>query len=157
MKLFTRVLVSTLLALAIAPCAHAQEKPADSSATTAKLKEMEDAWEKALVNKDHAAVANMVADDFAGFDTKGKHRTKSRVIDQIKNETDTLSSSVNENMDVHIYAPNLATVCGTSTEKGKDKAGKEFSRKYVWVDTWMERDGKWECIAEGVMQFSEKK
>ena len=157
MKLFTPLLVSTLLAFAIAPCVHAQENAADSSAVQANLKQMEDAWEKALVNKDHAAVANMVADDFAGFDTKGKHRTKSRIIDQIKNETDTLSSSVNDSMDVHVYAPNLATVSGTSTEKGKDKNGKEFTRSYAWVDTWMERNGKWECISEGVMQLRKKK
>ena len=157
MKLFTRVLVSTLLALAIAPCAHAQEKPAHSSATTAKLEEMEDAWEKAIVNKDHAAIANMLAEDFSGFDSKGKHQTKSQRVDEMKKESDTLSSAVNADMDVHVYAPNMATVYGTSTEKGKDKAGKEFTRKYVWVDTWMERNGKWECIAEGVMQFPEKK
>ena len=157
MKLFTPVLVSTLLALCIAPCAHAQEKSADSSATTAKLKEMEDAWEKAVVNKDHAAVANMLADDFAGFNSKGKHQTKSQRVDEMKNETDTLSSAVNKNMDVHVYAPNVATVYGTSTEKGKDKNGKEFTRTYAWVDTWMERNGKWECIAEGVMRSPKKK
>ena len=58
-------------------------------------------------------------------------------------------------MDVHVYTPNLATICGTSPEKGKDKNGKEFSRSYAWVDTWMERNGKWECIAEAVMQFPE--
>ena len=74
-----------------------------------------------------------------------------------KTETDTLSSAGTTNMDVHVYAPNLATVCGTSTEKGKDKDGKEFSRSYAWVDTWMERNGKWECIAEAVMQLPEKK
>ena len=99
----------------------------------------------------------MVADDFSGFNSKGKHRTKSQLVDEIKNETNTLSSSVNDKMDVHVYAPNLATVCGTSTEKGKDKDGKEFTHSYAWVDTWMERNGKWECIAEAVMQFPEKK
>ena len=67
MKLFTPLLVITLLGLATAPCAHAQENAADSSAVQAKLKGMEDAWVKALVNKDQAAVGNMVADDFAGF------------------------------------------------------------------------------------------
>ena len=77
MKLFTPLLAITFLAFAVAPCAHAQEKSADSSAITAKLKQMEDAWEKALQNKDHAAVGNMVADDFSGFNSKGKHRTKS--------------------------------------------------------------------------------
>ena len=157
MKLYMPVLVITLLAFAVAPCAQAQEKSADSSAIKTKLKEMEDAWAKALQNKDHAAVGNMVADDFAGFSSKGEHRTKSSLVAEIKNETDTLSSSVNDKMDIHVYAPNLATACGTSTEKGKDKNGKEFTHRYAWVDTWMERNGKWECIAEAVMQFPEKK
>ena len=157
MKLFTPVLISTLLALAAAPCARAQENAADSSAVQANLKQMEDAWVKALVNKDQAAVGNMIADDFAGFNPDGKHLGKSQLLDEIKNEPNTLTSSANENMDVHGYGPNLATVTGTTTEKGKDKAGKQVTRSYVWVDTWMERNGKWECIAEGVMQLPKKK
>ena len=157
MKLFTPLLVSTLLAFAIAPCAHAQENAADSSAVEAKLKGMEDAWVKALVNKDQAAVGNMIADDFAGFNPEGKHATKSQLFDEMKNERNTLTSATNDNMDVHVYGPNLATVCGTTTEKGKDKDGKEFTRTYVWLDTWMERNGKWQCIAEGVMKSPKKK
>jgi ketosteroid isomerase-like protein len=157
MKSFTPLLVITLLALAAAPCAHAQESSADSSAIKAKLKETEDAWVKALINKDQATVANFIADDFAGFNFEGKHATKSLLLDEIKNEPNMLTSSANENMDVHVYGPNLATVTGTTTEKGKDKDGKQFTRSYVWVDTWMERNGKWECIAEGVMQLPKKK
>lgn len=157
MKLFTPVLVITLLGLAAAPCMHAQENAGDSSAAQANLKQMEDAWVKALVNKDQAAVGNMIADDFAGFNPDGKHVTKSQLLDEMKNERNTLSSATNDNMDVHVYGPNLATVCGTTTEKGKDKDGKEFTHSYVWVDTWMERDGKWQCIAEGVMKSPKKK
>src|SRR5437773_11706960 len=137
MKLFSPLLISTLLALAAAPCAHAQENAADSSAVQANLKQMEDAWVKALVNKDQAAVGDMIADDFAGFNPEGKHVTKSQLLDEIKNEPNTLSSAANDNMDVHVYGPNLATVCGTTTEKGKDKAGKQVTRSDVWVDTWM--------------------
>ena len=157
MKLFTPVLISTLLALAAAPCARAQENAADSSAVQANLKQMEDAWVKALTSKDQTAVGNMIADDFAGLNPEGKHVTKSQLLDEIKNEPDTLSSVTNDNMDVHVYGPNLATVSGTTTEKGKDKAGKQVTRSYVWVDTWMERNGKWQCIAEGVMESSKKK
>jgi ketosteroid isomerase-like protein len=157
MKLFTPVLISTLLALAATPCAHAQENAADSSAVQANLKQMEDTWVKALVNKDQAAVGNMIADDFAGFNPDGKHLGKSQLLDEAKNEPNTLSSAVNENMDVHVYGPNLATVSGITTEKGTDKDGKQFTRSYVWVDTWMERNGKWQCIAEGVMESRKKK
>jgi hypothetical protein len=32
-----------------------------------------------------------------------------------------------------------------------------FPRSYVWVDTRMERNGKWQCIAEGVMESRKKK
>jgi ketosteroid isomerase-like protein len=157
MKSFTPLLVITLLGLATAPCVNAQENSADSSAVQAKLKGMEDAWVKALVKKDHAAVGNLIADDFAGFNPEGKHIGKSQLLDEAKNEPNTLTSTVNENMDVHVYGPNAATVSGITTEKGTDKDGKQFTRSYVWVDTWMERNGKWECIAEGVMQLPKKK
>jgi ketosteroid isomerase-like protein len=157
MKLFTPLLAITLLALAIAPCAYAQENAADSSAVQANLKQMEDAWVKALVSKDQTAVGNVIADDFAGFNPEGKNVTKSQLLDEAKNERNTLSSATNDNMDVHVYGPNLATVCGTTTEKGKDKGGKQFTRSYVWVDTWMERNGKWQCISEGVMESRKKK
>ena len=157
MKLFTPLLVITLLGLATAPRSQAEENAADSSAVQANLKQMEDAWVKALVTKDQAAVENMIADDFAGFNPEGKHITKSQLLDAAKNEPNTLSSATNDNMDVHVYEPNLATVSGTTTEKGKDKSGKQFTRSYVWVDTWMERNGKWQCIAEGVIESRKKK
>ena len=157
MKLFTPLLVSTLLAFAIAPCAHAQENAADSSAVQANLKQMEDAWVKAIVSKDTATLGNFIADDFAGFDPDGKHVTKSQLLDGYKSDPSTLSSSTNENMDVHVYGSNVASVCGTTTEKGTDKSGKQFTRSYMWIDTWMERDGKWQCIGEGVMELPKKK
>lgn len=152
-KLVMPLLAITLVTFVVAPCARAK----DNSAIEAKLKQMEDVWGKAILDKDSAAVEKMVANDFAGFSSKGDKRSKAALVEEIKNSTDTLSSSTNDDMEVHIYAPKVATVCGTSSEKGKDKDGKEFSHRYAWVDTWMERNGKWECIAEAVMQFPEKK
>jgi ketosteroid isomerase-like protein len=141
-----------LLALAAAPSTRAQ----DNSAIEAKLKQMEDAWAQALKDKDQAAVGNMVADDYAGINSKGEHQKKTQLLDEIKTSTDTLSASTNDSMDVHVYGPSLATVVGTSTEKGKDKDGKQFSRSFGWVDTWMERNGKWECIGEAVTLLKKK-
>jgi ketosteroid isomerase-like protein len=138
-----------LFALTGAPCIRAQ----DNSAIETNLKQMEDAWAKALKDKDQAAVANMVADDYAGITSKGEHQNKTQLLDEIKNSTDTLSASTNDSMQVHAYGPGLATVVGTSTEKGKDKNGKQFSHSFGWIDTWLERNGKWECIAEAVMSL----
>ena len=68
-----------------------------------------------------------------------------------------MSASTNDGMEVHVHGPSLATVVGTSTEKGKGKNGKQFGHSFGWVDTWMERNGKWECIGEAVMQLNKKK
>jgi ketosteroid isomerase-like protein len=153
MKLLTPLLAIILVALAAAPCGRAQ----DNSAIETKLKQMEDAWVKALMDKDQAAVGNMVAEDFAGVNPKGERQNKAQLLEDIKKETDTFSSVVNDKLDVHIYGPNLATVVGTTTEKGKNKGGKEFTHSYAWVDTWMERNGKWECIGEAVTLLPKKK
>jgi hypothetical protein len=56
-----------------------------------------------------------------------------------------------------VYGPNLAMVVGTSTEKGMDKDNKAFTRSFGWVDTWLQRNGKWECIGEAVVALPEKK
>ena len=149
----TPLLAIILVALAAAPCAHAQ----DNTAIESKLKQMEDDWAKALKAKDQASVGNMVADDYAGINSKGEHQNKTQLLDEIKTSTDTLSESTNDSMEVHVYGPSLATVVGTSTEKGKDKDGKQFSHSFGWVDTWTERNGKWECIGEAVMQLKKKK
>src|SRR5437667_10677609 len=97
MKLFTPLLVGALLAFA--PCAHAQGNAADSSAVQANLKQMEDAWVKALVNKDYAAVGNVIADDFAGFNPEGKHLTKPQLLDEVKNEHNNLSTATKDDID----------------------------------------------------------
>ena len=89
--------------------------------------------------------------------TNPESETGSNLLDDIKNEPITLSSATNDNMDVHVYGPNLATVSGTTTEKGKDKHGKEFTCSYVWVDTWMERNGEWQYMAEGVVESRKTK
>jgi ketosteroid isomerase-like protein len=153
MKLLTPLLAITLIAFAVAPCTRAE----DNSAIETKLKQLEDAWENAWKGKDTAALGNILADDYAGMNSKGERQSKSQLLNELKTMTDTVSASVNDSLEVHVYAPNLAMVVGTSTEKGKDKDGKAFSRSFGWVDTWMERNGKWECIGEAVMPLPKKK
>ena len=146
-------LIIALVSFIASPWARAE----DNSAIESKLKQMEDSWEKAFVAKDPTAVGDMVAEDYAGVNSKGQHQNKSQLLDEIKTESNTLTAATNDKMDVHVYGPNLATVVGTSTEKGKDKDGKQFSRSFGWIDTWMERNGKWQCIGEAVLPLPEKK
>ena len=148
MKLLTATLVAISgLSLCAAPLVFAQTS--DDSAVETKIKSMEDTWAAGQLQKDHgaSAVEGMLATDFSGVFSKGEIRDKTSQLEHMRWDTDTYSYSKNNKMDVHVYGPNIATVVGTSTEKGKDKNGKEFSRSFAWTDTWMERDGQWQCIA----------
>ena len=153
MKLLRPFLAITLIAFAPMPCTRAE----DNSAIETKLKQMENAWDKAWQTKDTAALGNMLADDYAGMNSKGQSQNKSQLLNELKTMTDTVTSSVNDSLKVHVYGPNLAMVVGTSTEKGMDKDRKPFTRSFGWVDTWTQRNGKWECIGEAVMALPEKK
>lgn len=146
MKLFTATLVAiTGLGLCAAPLALA----ADNAAVEKKIKSMEDAWAAGQLNKDHGAsvVDGLLASDYRGITAKGKMLDKKQQLERIRKDTDTYTASKNDSMHVHIYGSDLATVCGTSTENGTDKAGKAFTRSYYWLDTWMQRNGQWQCIA----------
>jgi len=146
MKLTTSILALAALAASVAaPPVRAQ---ADNDAVKTKLKEMEDNWAKAQMNADHgaAAVSEMLSAGFVSVSSAGVMQDKEARIKQIKDDTDTYTSSANDKMEVDVFAPNLALVRGVSTEAGKDKHGKAFKRTYAWVDTWMEQDGKWQCI-----------
>jgi ketosteroid isomerase-like protein len=160
MKSLKPLVALTLLACAVLPCrlAQAADSSSHDSAVATKLKQMETAWGDSMLQKDHGAsvITGMVADDFAGVTSKGKMQSKSSMLDEMKTE-DTLTSSTTDSMQVHMYGNNVATVCGTSTEKGKDKAGKAFTHRYGWVDTWMQRNGKWQCIAESGALLPNKK
>ncbi len=48
--------------------------------------------------------------------------------------------------DVRLHG-NVAVAVGTTKQRGKDASGKEFSYVYRWTDTWVERNGKWQCVA----------
>jgi len=152
MKLITATFIAISgLSLGAAPLALAQTSASHNSEVETKIKAVEDSWAAAQLQKDHGAgvIDGLLANDYAGVGSKGEMRDKAKQMEHIRADTDTYSYSKNDSMTVHAYGPDLATVCGTSTEKGKDKDGKEFNRSYAWVDTWTQRNGKWQCIASG--------
>lgn len=92
-----------------------------------------------------------LGNDFRGVSSKGKIMNKSSLLSEIKKDTDTYTSAKNGNVDVRVFGGHFAVVTGTSTEVGKAKDGKAFKRSYRWTDAWVDRNGKWECVASQAM------
>jgi ketosteroid isomerase-like protein len=124
--------------------------PAKKSTPEATLREIENKWEASIAAHDPSVIQAYVANDFRGVNAKGKVLNKAALVAQIKNDPDTYTSAKNGRMDVRVYDGRFAVVLGTSTEVGKSKDGKAFRRNFRWTDSWVERNGKWQCIASHV-------
>jgi ketosteroid isomerase-like protein len=156
-----------------APVAQKKETPTaqkkEGTATTAApasgkkmspdaaLRDMENRWENAIGKHDAATVETMVADDFVGVSSKPGAKVQNRraMLANMKGDKDTYTSTKNERLDVRIFG-NSAVVVGTAREKGTGKDGKAFDRSYRFTDTWVERAGKWQCVASQASLISGK-
>ena len=106
------------------------------------------------MSHDPSVAKAYLANDYRGVSSKGKVMSKSDLLAEMKKDTDTYTSVKNGNMDARVFGGKFAVVMGTSVEIGKDKSGKAFKRNFRWTDSWVERDGKWQCVASQSMQLS---
>jgi ketosteroid isomerase-like protein len=98
----------------------------------------------------------MVATDFIGVSSKGKVQNRRAMLADVKGDKDTYTSTKAEKLAVHMYGSGVAVVVGIANEKGSGKDGKAFDRTYRFTDTWMDRDGNWQCVASQVSLVSQK-
>ncbi len=136
------------------PAATAAVMPTKKSTPEATLREIENKWEASIALHDPSVAQAYLANDYRGVSSKGKVMNKSSLLAEIKKDTDTYTSVKNGNMDVRVYGGKFAVVMGTSTEVGKAKDGKAFKRSFRWTDAWVDRDGKWQCVASQAMLLS---
>jgi ketosteroid isomerase-like protein len=138
----------------------AAKAPAASAGKTmgveATLKEMENKWADAYAKHDAAAIEPMVAEDFVGVNPEGKVQNRRALLAEAKSTKETYTSEKNEKLEVRRYGNNVAIVIGTAREKGSDKSGKKFDRTYRFTDTWIDRGGKWQCVASQLSLVAHK-
>ncbi len=123
---------------------------------TANIKELESRWEASLLSHDTTAIEKIVADDFVGTSSSGKTGNKTTLLAEAKRDTNTYKSAASSDMTVRMYGPSVAVVTGITKETGKTKAGKTFSHAYRFTDTWVERNGEWQCVAAHAMALPKK-
>jgi ketosteroid isomerase-like protein len=135
-------------------------KPAAAATTTKPMtgnkmsvSDMENAWEAAVAKHDYATLEAFVAPDFVGVSSKNKFIGRSDVTGEAKRDKDTYKSAKNEKLNVKMYGPNVTVVTGRAREVGTGKDGKAFDRTFLFTDTWMNRGGKWQCVASHVSKI----
>jgi len=91
-----------------------------------------------------------------GTSSSGKTGDKATLIAEAKRDTNTYTSAASSDLNVKIFASNVAVVTGIAKESGKTKAGKTFSNSYRFTDTWVERNGEWQCVAAHAIALPKK-
>jgi ketosteroid isomerase-like protein len=120
------------------------------------LKALEERWEGSFVTHDTSIIEQFVAEDFVGTSSSGKLGNKSTMISEARKDKNVYTSAVSGDMIVHSFGPSIAVVTGVARENGKTPAGKAFSHAYRFTDTWVERNGEWQCVAAHAMALPKK-
>ena len=111
----------------------------------ARVLSLENAWNQALQTKDVRAMNSMMDEDLVLIDYDGSVMNKTQYIASIRDPAIHLEHVVNNSMQVQFYGRS-AIVVGVYVEKGV-KGGKAFIHRERFVDTWINRNGAWMCVA----------
>ncbi|MDH5744422.1 MAG: nuclear transport factor 2 family protein [Candidatus Aminicenantes bacterium] len=131
-----------VLVFGVAILAQTQTESAEQ-----ELMKLENEWMEAVVKHDTASIeklSRMQADEFIHmFD--GSIFTKAQIIELVKSRKEEILSYVVDEWMVRVYG-DAAVVMGRVTMK-MQSADKETTDQSRFTDTWIKRDGRWQCVA----------
>lgn len=149
------ILVISALVLILSVAGWAQNTAQTKSGSPEKeLLKLENEWTAAMLSGDASFLERIYAADVVLTDQYGVVTTGAQDIASVKSGEVVYSSSVVDNMKVHVYG-DAAVVIGRSTSKGKEK-GKDFSHQTQWTDTWVKKAGRWLCVASQSTVITQK-
>jgi ketosteroid isomerase-like protein len=129
-----------------APASEAPREEADGNVGD-RIKGLEREWETAISKHDPSVIERVVADDFVGVSSSGRIGDKGTLLAEAKRDKNTYKTASAHQMTVRTYGGNVAVVLGMTKESGTTPSGQSFDHVYRFTDTWMERGGKWQCVA----------
>jgi ketosteroid isomerase-like protein len=138
------LLFSIWVGLAFAQTKPAKPAPAKGPSTAQVVKQLEQDWSDAQKAGDVDKLGQILADDWVGLGYDGKKATKEESLADVKSGANKLESFELGPMEVKVLG-SVAVVQGSDTEKSTTK-GKDTSGKWVWMDVFVKRDGKWVAV-----------
>jgi ketosteroid isomerase-like protein len=133
-----------VLVFAVTSIAQTPTQPTSGSVEQ-ELLQLETGWANANVKADVAFLDRILAEDCIFTDPEGVVWTKAQSLEHLKSGEQVITFMVSDDMKVRVYG-DAAVVTGRNTAKGTFK-GKDVSGQEQWTDTWIKRDGRWQCVA----------
>jgi ketosteroid isomerase-like protein len=132
-----------VLALAVAVQAQTPAQT-ETGNVEQELIKLENEWADAWVKSDVAFFDRIMADDYTWTAPEGSVITKADDLALLKSGDSVITSWVLADMKVRVYGDAAVVTCRDTvkeTYKGKDVSG-----QYQRTDTFIKRDGRWQCV-----------
>ena len=139
------LLLLSLLAVVVSCASTHKESPSDDKSLAASLARQGDAWDKAIVRKDVAAIAANMADDFRNIRSNGSVVDKATFLRDITAPELVIDPYTVEDFDVRVYG-DTALLSGRTRMTGRN-SGEPFVAHYRYIDVYVRRDGVWRVVS----------
>jgi len=155
-RIFLGAVLSTLLMLCAAWLSPAagQAAQAGKAAGFAEAErtvtKLEQEWFSIQQANDWAKLSRLIADDFVIVDSDGSLGNRNSMIDGYKEEAPRVVSLKMQVLVAHAAAPNVVIASGLDDIATKSNGGELVHRYERFIDTWVLRDNRWQCVAEQI-------
>ena len=130
------------------------EDASTSKATIDRLTAQADAWDKAIVRKDRAAIVANMADDFRQIDRAGNVETKKSFVDGLMSSELQIDPYTVEDFDVRLYG-DTALLSGRTRMTGRYQ-GQPFASHYRYIDVYVRQGDAWTIVSVQISPIPEK-
>ena len=115
------------------------------SAVQSKIIALEKAWNQAYKIGDTKALDALLDNAIVLVNDDGSVQTKKEFLASVRATISQEQQVAPESMSVHVFG-NTAIATGVMRVKGVE-GGKSYVRREQFVDTWVNKGGKWLCVA----------
>jgi uncharacterized protein (TIGR02246 family) len=145
-----RSMMSVLMAFFVVACTTSSTGR-DSAAQL--LTAQADAWDKAIVAKDAAAVAANVAPDFTQIESGGAVIGRDEFVKDLLDPALRIDPYKVEDFGVRVYG-DTALLTGRIRMTGSAE-GKAFNSHFRYIDVYVKRDGAWKVVSIQITRMRE--
>lgn len=146
-RLCPAVAIISLLSF-ISPPSWAQEPGSGDAAIKVRIQELDSLWLQAYLDNDEEVVRRIVADDFLGVIDSVQY-TKEDILRDVAGMGPELKSFLGSEKVVTVHG-STAVIRGVGHGVAIGEDWSESSWSWRYVDTYIWRDGRWQCVAIAV-------
>jgi ketosteroid isomerase-like protein len=146
LAVLAKLLAAALFFVPLSGCiGNASTRSPDGNQIVEQLSAQADAWDKAIVRKDRAAIEANMAEDFRQIDRRGNVLDKASFVADLTSPELEIDPYTVEDFDIRIYG-DVALLCGRTRMTGRYQ-GKPFTSHYRYIDIYVRRSEEWKIVS----------